>query len=354
MTSAASREDFIALAASFGVDPTSEPFLIPLLRQFCYTPLPPGWRRLTTPQGEHEEYVHSPSGDRCTSHPARAYFEKRLQDERTRHHHEEAREGAWVELYGLNGESSFHDLSSGATRQTPAPQAMVTEEADPEMCSEEPGASTPWDRPSSHEEGKRKEWLTTYMAERWPWMRGSAHPPNTMVFRGWFQEAAGAKGKLVRRELTLEFHWQRGEFVVQLSGSDKEYVLSHLPGKHGLVTELDLHVGAVIQLLGKPIELKQANLETTEWIRCEASRLDKLEEGLIRIARKYGVHSTLNGKSEGVRGGASSSSFTFRALPNPASIDLRQRHIHVEQLYLMLFELRPKQAEAWRAKAAGK
>eukprot|EP00616_Rhizochromulina_sp_CCMP1243_P016796 CAMPEP_0118978438 /NCGR_PEP_ID=MMETSP1173-20130426/23700_1 /TAXON_ID=1034831 /ORGANISM="Rhizochromulina marina cf, Strain CCMP1243" /LENGTH=363 /DNA_ID=CAMNT_0006928635 /DNA_START=90 /DNA_END=1178 /DNA_ORIENTATION=- len=348
-TAAGGPEDFLALADSFGVDPSAEPFLVPLLRQFFYTPLPPGWQRLSTLDGEHEGFLHGPSGERLTSHPARAFFERRLEDAR-RHQREAApaeigSSESWVELYGPTGESRFHDLCSGASRSSPAPHATTHPTG---FDRDLPGHESPQASPVRGREWSQRESSAKFLglAERWPWVSGSELPPENLVFRGWFQEASGARGELVRRELTLEYNCCRGEFVVQLSGSDKEYVLSHIPGKYGAVTELDLHVGAVLQLLGKPTELKQANLETSTWIQREASRLDKLEEGLLRSVRKYGVHSTH------AAGGAQAAKVVFRSLPNPAGADLRQRHTDVERLYRVLQEIRPSDAETWRRKVS--
>ena len=153
------------------------------------------------------------------------------------------------------------------------------------------------------------------------------------------------KGALVRRELTLEYRCSTGDLVVQVSGSDKEFVASHLQGKYGPVEELDLFVGAVLEVFGKPTELKQASLETASWIQAEGRRLDKLKQDLTQMLRKYGVHAD-------VATDRSSTSSPFRTLPNPASARLRERHMELERLYSVLVELRPKDAAAWRRRVS--
>ena len=186
-------------------------------------------------------------------------------------------------------------------------------------------------------------------AAREPWLEGALPPPNPMLFRAWFEEGTAGRTSSVRRDVILEHFPQTGEFSVQVHGSNKRYVVPVILSKKGLpLTHLDLFVGAVVDVLGRPTTLRQAaNVSTSSWIEGEAKRLAVLTETLSAELRKYGVNargsSTAPKQHVDRRGVILNQSL--------AGTHLRLAQEQLEHLFYTLDDLRPKAAQAWAAAA---
>ena len=181
-----------------------------------------------------------------------------------------------------------------------------------------------------------------------PWEAGAHPPPPRLQFRAWFQECSSIRTSLIRRELTITYSVADGQFHVKISGTDKEYSVSHIMGKgQAPLTHLDLHTGAVINVLGKPTTLMQADLVTSEWIDAETRRLRALAEKIGAEMRKYGLNPPGSSTS-----GIPSSAVTFRAYKNPAHGDLRRLGGELQALYRELEDVRPQAARAFAKKAS--
>ena len=90
--------DVDALAAECGVNLDEEPYLLWILREMLYTPLPPHWRteRQTLASGDGpREYVNESTGERTARHPAQGYYEELL-----RSHRREKSQGAHAAAIG--------------------------------------------------------------------------------------------------------------------------------------------------------------------------------------------------------------------------------------------------------------
>ena len=103
------------------------------------------------------------------------------------------------------------------------------------------------------------------------------------------------------------------------------------------LTHLDLHTGQVIDILGKPTTLMQADLITSNWIDAESRRLTSLKSHISAEMRKYG----LNPPGSSTMG---CSDLSFRKYKDPAHGDLRRLCCELEVLYTELKGLRPKSA----------
>ena len=161
-----------------------------------------------------------------------------------------------------------------------------------------------------------------------------APPPGLMQFESWYQETSSVTGAKVRRSLTVEYDVRSAEFRVHIEGTPKTFTLSHVHGKYGPLDHTDLHVGATVDLFGRPTTLLAPSLATGDWLQVEATRLWGLRTRLLEEHRKYGIRTTKEVRAErkrtGKKGGES-----IRLL-------LRENAALREQLG----ELRPAVAEA--------
>eukprot|EP00347_Sterkiella_histriomuscorum_P018985 403343410 len=72
---------------------------------------------------------------------------------------------------------------------------------------------------------------------------------------------------------------------------DTKYYVKELYGcekfKNTIVTCWDLHVGAKIDIFGKPTILKQADLKTSEWNKFYGSFLTEMKNTFVEELKKY-------------------------------------------------------------------
>ena len=80
-----------------------------------------------------------------------------------------------------------------------------------------------------------------------------------------------------------------GSFEVVIDGDDELHTISHVLRPHGkgVVEAYDLHIGACVNILGRPTTLSHGSLDTVEWIDGEARRLRRVKRQLEDELRKY-------------------------------------------------------------------
>eukprot|EP00455_Lapot_gusevi_P043594 TRINITY_DN5322_c0_g1_i5.p1 TRINITY_DN5322_c0_g1~~TRINITY_DN5322_c0_g1_i5.p1 ORF type:complete len:275 (-),score=64.70 TRINITY_DN5322_c0_g1_i5:29-826(-) len=118
---------------------------------------------------------------------------------------------------------------------------------------------------------------------------------DVLSFTSWWTEEG------IRRYLTLQLtietcevqliiqHTPPSVALVDPSASNiTRFALSHLTDKHGNKIECwHLHVGAKLNILGKPCTLLQCEYSTAAWLKYQAARLLKLKKDLTRELLKY-------------------------------------------------------------------
>ncbi len=96
--------------------------------------------------------------------------------------------------------------------------------------------------------------------------------------------ASEAGGGLRRYYCTVQFDVARQTFSLRTSTDDQELAygpIHAVTSSSSTTVELwDLHVGATVVILGKRVTLLKADLETVEWNRYHAQRLQKLKKEL--------------------------------------------------------------------------
>lgn len=168
-------------------------------------------------------------------------------------------------------------------------------------------------------------------------------PQHRLHFKSWFHEGACLRSTQIRRQLSVDYEFKSGCFYFSIQGTDKIYQVSHILNRKGVPLDyIDLHVGAVIEVLGKPTTLMQADMKTALWIEEEAKQLAHITNQLCAEMRKYGLQTP----------GCSTSAqpIEMRRQQNVAATNLRREINQLENLYAQLIELRPKAAEDWAAK----
>lgn len=106
--------------------------------------------------------------------------------------------------------------------------------------------------------------------------------PEAMEFEAWWTERGGLK-----RYMTIVFLPAVGQFHVQCDDSKMPLTVA-INNKRGEPLEAwDLHVGAVVDILGRQTTLMAASLATIHWLDENARRLWKIKEALERRANKF-------------------------------------------------------------------
>ena len=357
--------DVDALAAECGVALDEEPYLLWILREMLYTPLPPHWRMELQTLGSGDAaraYVNETTGERTARHPAQGYFEELLRshrresrgahaaaasaDPRARPRRHSAwakpmaeapaaeavaqRGGAWMDFYLPDGRRYFFDLHSRKAvldqKRIPGGGALRL----PPVAAQQRGLDA-YDRSFS----------LALMVRAMP------PPPRALEFKTWWLETTGASdapNSTVRREITLFHDTRAATYRVAIVGSDKEYELSHINGKYGPLSMYDLHVGAQLSVLGKPCTLMQASLDTGDWLRACATQLFLTKDRLLMELKKYGRNCPKlpsGNKGEGSDGGQP---VPIRDGKAKGCVCLSQLMRDIEHLAATLAEERPQLA----------
>ena len=181
-----------------------------------------------------------------------------------------------------------------------------------------------------------------------------------LTFKSWWFEdteepslgcGTSVGGGLKKRYVTLTFDLHSNMFCIALedgsgSGSGSAAVKFSIPactstGQEGGLECWDHHVGARVQLLGKPTTLMQSNGATTEWLEHHASQLRKLKNGLEKQLEKYKMKSVVQALTfeKGPRENCGTLNGSKIA---PGGASLRQLIIQTEGLVQLLHEYRPK------------
>ena len=109
----------------------------------------------------------------------------------------------------------------------------------------------------------------------------TAPPPRTMRFGSWLM----AEGE--RHELHITFDTHSSTFGVTID-EDKHPFTFIAMGKNGEpVNVWDLHVGAIIDVLGRPTTLKSAGSRTVAWLDAQARKLHRVVNGLEARLNKF-------------------------------------------------------------------
>lgn len=174
------------------------------------------------------------------------------------------------------------------------------------------------------------------------WLDKITSPPPLLEFRAWFNESSTTRSTIIRREVKVEYDARECQFTISIQGCDHIYkvnqILDRTNRQHAL-NHLDLHVGAVIDILGKSTTLKQANLVTSQWIENEAKHLERLITSISSEMRKYGLKAL--GDS------VVASPIVLRKSINPAAHNLRDLLNKIESFYMQLEKVRPQIALEW-------
>jgi hypothetical protein len=148
-------------------------------------------------------------------------------------------------------------------------------------------------------------------------------------FRSWWW----SQDEQLRRYIDIYHHLATGSFQVVVDGTERVFTLSHLPAlRSGRPLQgWDLHVGAKIDVLGRPTTLRQASLLTAQWLEAHRSRLRAVWQRLRAELTKYDARAArLQGS----------------ALERPgATNNLRTCLEDIKGLYDRLHAFRPKLAD---------
>ena len=102
-----------------------------------------------------------------------------------------------------------------------------------------------------------------------------------MRFTSWWNEHDQ------KRFIHINYYLDSEEFEVNLDHDPNLYRVKSIRGKYGPVTCWDLHIGAVLNVFGKSVTLRQCDAETRKWIVSNCKRLFALKKGLEAKLIKY-------------------------------------------------------------------
>lgn len=98
-------------------------------------------------------------------------------------------------------------------------------------------------------------------------------------------------GGLKKRYITVSYNLGRDRFSIKTDNDNQELfldnVLSVTLRSGGTVEVWDLHVGAVLDVMGKPVALNKASLATSLWIDYQSKKFKKLRDDLLAELKKY-------------------------------------------------------------------
>jgi hypothetical protein len=166
--------------------------------------------------------------------------------------------------------------------------------------------------------------------------RAGSEAPESLNFHSWWFEESVDNG-LIRKHVIISFRLKERDFVIRFKGREDSICISHLCGRTGVLSELDLHVGLSVDVLGRPLTLKQpVDQSTLQWLEGERRRLLALRRRLASELGKYQLD--------------------FQALANvyrseepgagrPGGVPLRKFKKEVEELYRLLTGIRPAVAK---------
>mmetsp|Transcript_26101 Transcript_26101/g.34273 ORF Transcript_26101/g.34273 Transcript_26101/m.34273 type:complete len:458 (-) Transcript_26101:188-1561(-) len=431
-----SQEFFREVGKSIGIpDIDAEPFLMWVVRERIFTPLPPIWKEIQSSfDGSNLKFVYQNTITQQISeeHPATDYFKSVVETERKqfsptpslyqndqntemwdrtressfifsqsqRHSHspqrlenshegnshpEENQEGEWeckfchklnlmseeqcglcLEAKSSEGIGSIEQSLDGIQGLgNPIAQEMSDEQWSAFIAAEEKrarelgisnsqmileaesseGAELPQQQRSSKKvRVKKPKGLSKLTSDRVVYKSSPSLPPPMPVvleFYSWWRE--NSAGQMIKRGLTLVYHYIEDNFMVQLDGSEKIYTISHIMGKYGPVEVWDLHVGAALDVLGRRITLHSAERTTAQWLDKQATWYIRVAEALEKALYKHGSKAKLKQVSD--RLFAHQNALQIKKVKGKGYVNLRKLRTEIEEMKLALSEIRPQLAQ---------
>lgn len=162
--------------------------------------------------------------------------------------------------------------------------------------------------------------------------------PAVLTFHSWWSEETLANG-LQRKHIKISYQLQNKEFTIHFKDTKDSVRLSHITGKYGPINEFDLHVGFTMNVLGKSVTLKQADIETQAWIEREFQRLRKIRDVLVKELGKYDLRYR---RIDDIYAAEPKGSGGTRC--QAAAFPLRHLKLEVKELYDHVKKLRPNVA----------
>ena len=120
-------------------------------------------------------------------------------------------------------------------------------------------------------------------------------PVDPMVFYSWWNEEVATlpeytpsgQGMGVRKQVRLHYLPKHGSFQLFTDDANAALTLQIEHADGTPVGPLELHVGAKLDVLGRPMTLRSASARTISWIDAEAKRLLKKRDGLCAALAKF-------------------------------------------------------------------
>ena len=188
----------------------------------------------------------------------------------------------WMRFVRLDGSSYGYNFADGS-RADVWPEAAEIPPLDPEL------------RPAYDEDVVAA--ALAYAARR---EKLAVQATRLFTFRSWWHEGAedpddksngeSVGGRVKKQLLTILFNLEARTFEIQLENDRSVGLqgLSSLTARGGEPVECwDLHVGAKLNMLGKPTTLMWADQETMRWIDYHSRRLRRVKKALETHLRKY-------------------------------------------------------------------
>lgn len=301
------------LAALWSIDTETEPHLVWVVLQALQTPLPPGWQVLRPLGSQQPLFRHAETKEERDDHPGTAYFFEVIQHERQQL--EQLRklsalnadydpELVWIRFaypYKFKDEDDnyykaeveyYYNFAKRIARGTaPDPECGFVMKDDNGFLMSKINESFQvrqnLDRGTfsnlAHKAHRARNLV--YKSGR----RDTGAPPETLVFKSWWNDNTAHIDKAIRRYMDIYFHVSSGNFQIIIQGAEKVYTLSHVMGKYGNLEAYDLFVGAKIDILGRRTTLMQGSSETVEWNESQATELLAIWENLYKELCKYEV-----------------------------------------------------------------
>jgi hypothetical protein len=301
------KDNLEAIARSLAIDPVNDADLLWIARELMESPPPPFWVKVNLHDGL--AYQNMRTGMTSDTHPALPYFQKLAEKEKQRlrnayNFREEMHSGGtWIRL-GNASERYFYNFQEDhrieEKSQLP-PNSRVTEAL--------PLLVQPHQVNGIGKTGNK------------------AGDPiiRTLTFYTWWKE--GTSDGMKRYTTKIQFDLMTQNFIVSFEDSHDAVTLSQVVGRYGPLTQWDLHVTGVINLLGRKTTLKQCDACTLRWLEYRARRLVNLRTAFKDELAKY--DKTIKKKE-----------YIFPSFRKDGRTDLAPIIRHIEELYARLSKYR--------------
>ena len=96
-------------------------------------------------------------------------------------------------------------------------------------------------------------------------------------------------GKVSLFGLTIRYYSETGQTLVKFDGIVGEWLFSQLKGPYGSIEQLDLFIGAKVNVFGRHLSISAASAEAINWIERAKKRLEKqqraYQEKIISVGK---------------------------------------------------------------------